>query len=209
VRYEDVPSARSFPGRELPDAKPLVVNPFAGKPAEAVYDEGLYVGYRFYDSFGVAPAYEFGYGLSYADFTFGALRISAPSLADEVKVSVTVTNSGKVPCRAVPQLYVGAPAGRLERPRSELKAFAKTRLLKPGEAQEVTFTLKPADLAAFDPSSSSWVVEAGTYDLRLGASSRDIKGEAKLQVPSERVVARAHRALAPQAAIEEMRPPRR
>ncbi len=209
VRYEDVSSAKNFPGRELPGAKPLVENPFAGKPAEVVYEEGLYVGYRYHDTFDVAPAYEFGYGLTYSDFTFGPPRLSAPSLAEEVKVSVAVTNAGQVPCRAVPQLYVGAPAGKLDRPRSELKAFAKTRLLPPGETEEVTFTLRPSDLAAFDPARSSWVVEPGAYELRVGASSRDIKGTARLDVPSERVVAKAHRALAPQAPIRELRPSKR
>jgi beta-glucosidase len=209
VRYEDVASSRNFPGREIPGAQPLVESPFAGKPAEVVYEEGLYVGYRHHDTFGVAPAYEFGFGLSYAEFTYGSLRLSADQLADEVKVTVTVTNAGTVPCRAVPQLYVGAPAGRLDRPRIELKAFAKTRLLKPGEAQEVTFTLRPADLAAFDPAASAWVVPAGAYELRLGASSRDIKGTVRLHVPGDRVVSRAHQALAPKVAIEEPRPPKR
>lgn len=206
VRYPDVPSARSFPGRQLPEEKRLLTHPFAGNPAEVVYEEGLYVGYRYYDALGVAPAYEFGYGLSYTDFTYGPPRLSAPTLADQVTVSVTVTNAGKAPCRAVAQLYAGAPVGRLDRPRNELKAFAKTRLLKPGEAQEVTFTLKPADLAGFVPATSSWVVDAGTYDLRVGASSRDVKGTVRLEVPRERVIARAHRALAPQAAIQQLRP---
>ena len=209
VRYDDAASSRNFPGRELPEEKRLLHNPFGGKPAEVVYEEGIYVGYRYHDTFDVKPAYEFGYGLSYTDFTYGAPKLSAPTLEDVVKVSVTVTNVGKTPCRAVPQLYVGAPAGRLDRPRNELKAFAKTRLLQPGEAQEVTFALKPADLAAFDPALSSWVLEAGTYELRLGTSSRDIKGTAPLAVPRERLVAKAHRALAPQVAIRELRPPQR
>jgi beta-glucosidase len=210
VRYEDVASSRNFPGRELPEAKALLpASPFAGKPAEVVYEEGLYVGYRHHDAFGVAPAYEFGYGLSYADFTYGAPRASASSLADEVTVSFTVTNAGQVPCRAVPQLYLGAPAGRLDRPRSELKAFAKTKLLGPGESEEVALRLTPADLAVFDPATSSWVVPAGKYELRVGASSRDIKGSVPLEVASERVVSKAHRALAPQVTIKELRPAER
>jgi beta-glucosidase len=209
MRYEDVPSARTFPGHEVAGRKPLIDNPFAGAPSEVVYQEGIYVGYRYYDTFGVAPAYPFGFGLSYTDFTFGDMALSAPRLEGEVRATFTVTNAGKDPCRAVPQLYVAAPAGGLPRPAIELKAFTKTRLLKSGETQEVSFTIRPADLASYDPASSSWVVPAGTYELRLGASSRDIKRTARLEVPRDVVVEKAHAVLRPQAAIEEMRPPRR
>jgi beta-glucosidase len=208
VRYEDVSSAKNFPGRVLPEAKPLIQSLMAGVPAEVVYEEGLYVGYRYHDTFGVPPAYEFGYGLSYTTFAFGDLTLSAPRLDRDVTVATTVTNTGKTACRAVPQLYVGAPGAR-PRPASELKAFTKTRLLEPGESQAVSFTIRAADLATFDPSSSSWVVDAGAYELRLGASSRDIKKTARLEVPQAVVVQKAHRVLAPQVAIEEIQPPRR
>ena len=166
-------------------------SPFARQAGrKVVYEEGLYVGYRHITTtFGVAPAYEFGYGLSYADFTYGPPRTSVTTLADEVKVSVTVTNAGKVPCRTVPQLYAGAPRGKLERPRSELKAFAKTRLLQPGESEEVTFTLGPSDFAAFDPAKSGWVAEAGTYTVKLGASSEDIRQTATFTKAQEEKVA--------------------
>jgi beta-glucosidase len=207
MRYEDVPSARNFPGREWRGQKPLIDSPIAGSPAEVVYEEGLYVGYRYHDTFDVKPAFEFGFGLSYTDFTFGELALSSPRLeGSDVKATVTVTNAGREPCRAVAQLYVGAPAGRLERPRNELKAFTKTRLLKPGESQAVSLTLGAADLASFDPARSAWVIQPGTYELRVGASSRDIKRTARLEVAREVVVQQAHRALAPQVAIEELHP---
>jgi beta-glucosidase len=206
MRYEDVPSARNFPGREWKGQAPLIPSPIAGSPAEVAYEEGLFVGYRYHDTFDVAPAYPFGHGLSYTEFTFGAPAVSAPRLEGEVKVSTIVKNVGSEACRAVPQLYVAAPAGRLDRPRQELKAFAKTGLLKPGESQGVTFTLGARDLAVFDPARSAWIVEPGTYELRLGASSRDVKGTARIEVAKEIVVEKAHRALAPKAPIQELRP---
>jgi beta-glucosidase len=208
LRYEDVPSARNFPGREWKGQKPLVDSPLAGSPAEVVYEEGLYVGYRYHDTFDVKPAYEFGFGLSYSDFTYGALAPSAARLDGPVTLTARVTNAGQAPCRAVAQLYVGAPAGRLDHPRNELKAFAKTRLLGPGESQDVTFTLSAADLASFDTARSAWVVEPGAYELRLGASSRDVKSTARLTVPKEIVVQEAHSVLAPRVPIRELSPKR-
>lgn len=208
MRYEDVPSGKNFPGRVIPDAKPLVDSPFAGQPSEVVYEEGPYVGYRFHDAFGVAPAYEFGFGLSYASFTFGELKRTAPARNGDVTVTTTVTNAGQVACRAVPQLYVVPPSGS-RGPLQELKAFTKTRLLEPGASQEVSFTVRLADLASFDVASSAWTVAPGRYELRLGASSRDIKGAVPLDVPKAVRVATAHRALAPKAPVKEIAPPKR
>jgi beta-glucosidase len=206
TRYEDVASAKNFPGRVIPGAKPLVDSPFAGVPARVVYEEGLFVGYRHHDSFAVAPAYEFGFGLSYATFEFGEMAVGAPDAKGDRIVTTTITNTGRTACRAVPQLYVAPPAGARVRPAQELKAFAKTKLLEPGESQPVSLLLRPADLASFDPATSSWVADAGSYELRLGASSRDIKRTASVRLPRAVVVQKAHRALAPRAPIEEIRP---
>lgn len=206
VRYEDVPSAKTFPGRLLEGRKPLTSSPFAGKPAEAVYEEGIYVGYRYYDAFGVRPAYEFGYGLSYTNFSYGDLKLSSRQFDGKLAATVTVTNAGRVAGREVVQLYVGAPAGRLDKPKGELRAFAKTRLLRPGQSQTVTFSLGAADLASFDPAGSSWVAEAGTYAVRVGASSRDIRRSADFEVRKEILVEKANRALAPRVAIREIKP---
>jgi beta-glucosidase len=206
ARYEDVPSAKTFPGRELPGRKPLLSGPFAGKPAEAVYEEGVFVGYRYYDAFGVRPAYEFGYGLSYTSFAYGDLKLSSNRFGGKTAAAVTVTNAGKVAGREVVQLYVGAPAGRLDKPTGELRAFAKTDLLGPGQSQTITFNLDATDLASFDPADSSWVAEAGTYTVKVGASSRDIRRSASFEVRKEIVAAKANRALAPRVAIREIKP---
>lgn len=148
ISYNDVPSSKTFPGKELPGAKPLLVNAFAGKPAEALYDEGIYVGYRYYNTFGVKPAYDFGYGMSYTTFSFGPVKLSNSKFEDKVTASVTVTNTGKVAGKEVVQLYVSAPKQKLKKPESELRAFAKTKLLKPGESQVVSFTLVSKDLGS-------------------------------------------------------------
>jgi beta-glucosidase len=200
VSYSDVPSAKTFPGKELPGAKPMIVNLFAGKPAEALYDEGIYVVYRYYNTFGVKPAYDFGYGMSYTNFSFGPVKLSTNKFEDKVTASVTVTNTGKVAGKEVVQLYVHAPKQKLKKPESELRAFAKTKLLQPGESQVVSFTLVAKDLASFDPASSSWLAESGSYVIRIGGST------AKMDLQQDVVVEKSRRLLAPRLEIKELEP---
>lgn len=208
AKYEDVPSARIFPGRVLEGRAPLIKFPLAGKPAEAVYEEGIYVGYRYYDTFGVKPAYAFGHGLSYTGFDYGDLKLSSRQFGGKLTATITVTNTGKVSGREVVQLYVGAPSGRLDKPKCELRAFAKTRLLRPGQTQTLTFELGAADLASFDPESSSWVADAGTYTVMIGASSADIRRSGAFEVAKEIVVSKTNKALVPRVTIREIRPGR-
>ena len=180
VSYADVPSAKTFPGRELVGKPPLVRGPFAGKPSEAVYDESIYVGYRHYNTLGVKPAYEFGYGLSYTSFDYGDVGLS--SNGARYDISVTVKNTGRMPGREVVQLYVSAPQQKLKKPESELRSFAKTRILQPGESQTLTFSINTKDLASYDPACSCWVVEKGTYIAKVGASSLDVRGSAPFKL---------------------------
>lgn len=208
MSYADVPSAKTFPGRELVGALPLLTGPFAGKPAEAIYDEGIYVGYRYYDTFGIKTAYEFGYGLSYTTFSYGKLKLSTNKVESPMNVSVTVKNSGSVLGKEVVELYVKAPARKLKKPVSELRAFAKTKLLKPGESQTVTFTLTTKDLASFDPSSSSWIAEAGTYTFNIGASSTNIQASMTMKLSKDIVVERSQKLLTPKQELKELEPPR-
>jgi len=203
VSYADIPYGADFLGKLLTGTKGG--NSFMGAPSENTYSEGIYVGYRYYNTFKKQPAYEFGYGLGYSTFGYGALKLSAASFNGSLTASLAVTNTGKVAGKEVVQLYLSAPAGQLDKPASELKAFAKTKLLAPGESQTLTFTLKPADLASFNTASSSWVADAGTYTVQAGASSLNIKQRATFQLPAALVVEKSRPLLAPQAPVNEMK----
>ena len=137
------------------------------------HDEDIYVGYRYFDTFGKDVAYPFGFGLSYTTFAYS--KPSVKVKGDAISVSVNVKNVGDVSGKEVVQLYVTAPSGVLEKPAQEMKAFAKTRELKPGESQTLTMELQRRDLASYDESHSQWLTEAGNYTFRIGASSRDIR----------------------------------
>ena len=136
------------------------------------HEEDIYVGYRYFDTFNREVAYPFGFGLSYTTFEFSKPVVK--SRGNQVDISVTVKNTGSVSGKEVAQVYVTAPKGRLEKPAQELKAFAKTRELKPGESQTLTMTLLLRDLSSFDEANSQWLTEAGTYTFRIGSSSRDL-----------------------------------
>ena len=208
VAYQDVPYASNFPGKELASAAPGG-NPMMGRASENTYEEGIYVGYRYYNTFKVKPAYEFGYGLSYTTFAFGPLKLSATTLTDKITATLSVTNNGSVAGKEVVQLYLGAPTGKLDKPESELKAFAKTNLLQPGQSQTLTFTLTAADLASFDTATSAWVADAGTYQLKAGNSSLNTKQTASFKVAQEVVVKKSRKLLAPQEKVEEMKSARK
>jgi beta-glucosidase len=116
-----------------------------------------------------------------------------------------VKNAGKVAGKEVVQLYISAPARKQDKPAAELKAFAKTRLLNPGESQTLRFVLKPRQLASFDTASSSWIAEAGKYDLKIGASSGDIRQSASFALDSDLIVKKENVALVPKVKINELR----
>src|SRR6185312_9684992 len=205
AKYEDVPSAKNFPGKEFPEK--ATTGSFGMKQiaAEVVYREGIYVGYRFYNSFGVKPAYDFGYGLSYTGFSYSNLTLSASSFTGTLVASVTVTNTGQVAGKDVVELYLSAPAQKMDKPAEELKAFGKTALLQPGKSQTLSFTLRAADLASFDTRSTSWIAEHGTYTVKIGASSEDISQSASFTLPGDIVVEKDHEVLSPQVPIRELK----
>ncbi len=216
VKYADVPSAENFPGAVLDEGK---AESEAGdqdglsafkrpKPSRIVYEEGIYVGYRYYETFGVAPAYEFGYGLSYTSFEYSGLSLSSNKFSGSVTAAVKVRNSGNTAGREVVQLYLSAPAGKLDKPSMELKGFAKTRLLQPGESQVLEFKISSRDLASFDPAASSWIAEAGKYEVRIGASSKDIRQTASFELERGQAVKKESAALVPKRSIDEIKPPR-
>jgi beta-glucosidase len=211
ISYNNVPSAKNFPGIELPDpaAKEIPEDqPFSSfmrrVPAEVVYEEDIYVGYRYYNTFNVPVAYEFGYGLSYTNFEYSRLQVSSAEFNDQVTVTVTITNTGKVAGREVVQIYLTAPAVKLEKPSEELVAFGKTVLLNPGESQALNFIITTNDLASFDEASSSWIAEAGTYEIKAGASSSDIRLMKSFELKNEIVVKKETKALVPEKEIKRL-----
>ncbi|MGI4740858.1 MAG: glycoside hydrolase family 3 C-terminal domain-containing protein [Janthinobacterium lividum] len=204
MAYNDVPYGANFPGKAL--ASTGTDNTLMGRPSENTYEEGIYVGYRYYNTFKVKPAYEFGYGLSYSTFTYGPLTV-VRSPANEITARLTVTNSGRVAGKEVVQLYVHAPAGQLAKPESELKAFAKTNLLQPGQSQALTFKLTAADLASYNTAAEAWITDAGTYIVRASASVLNTKQTASFTILKEIVVQKSRPLLVPQAPIAELKAP--
>jgi len=204
--YNDESSAKTFPGKEFPEKATSGMFGMKQIPAEVTYDEGIYVGYRYFNSFSVKPAYEFGYGLSYTNFGYSPVKLNASEFDGKLTATVTITNQGKVAGKEVVQLYVSAPQGKLDKPSEELKGFAKTGLLQPGKSETITFILNPEDLASFDTNTSSWIAEAGKYNVSIGASSLDIKSTASFSVAKELVVQKVHKVLVPQATVNELKP---
>jgi len=194
AKYADVPSAKNFPGTP------------ADKPEQVMYEEGIYVGYRYYDSFKVRPQYEFGYGLSYTNFYMSDLKLNTSKFKDHITATVSVKNTGNVAGKQVVQIYVSAPAKTIDKPEQELRAFGKTKLLQPGETQTLTFTITVADLASYHTDSSEWITDAGQYILKAAASSRDIKQTALFNIANPIVVEKDHPSFVPPVAISELKP---
>lgn len=171
-----------------------------------VYEEGVYVGYRYFDTFGIPVSYPFGYGLSYTSFDYSDAKISRDG--DRFTVSVKITNIGKYSGKESVQLYVSAPKGRLDKPVKELRAFAKTGLLAPGASETVSMTVSKEDLASFNGAKSAWETDRGTYTFHVAASVSDVKASLTGQVdkPWSKTV---RNVLKPQVAIDELKAPKR
>ena len=161
------------------------------------HEEDIYVGYRYFDTFSRPVAYPFGFGLSYTTFQFAKPVVKVSG--NTVTVSVTIKNTGAVNGKEVAQVYVTAPHGKMEKPIHELKAFAKTRDLKPGESQTLTMQIAVRDLASFDEAHSQWLTEAGQYTFHIGSSSRDLPLSATLKLAE--YTEQVHNVMAPQQAL--------
>ena len=205
MAYNDVPSSKNFPGKEFPAPAGQPENPFMGKPAEVSYEEGIYVGYRYFTTFNVKPSYEFGYGLSYTNFSYDNFKLSAGTFENQLTVSVRVTNRGKVAGKEAVQLYITSPTGKSGKPAIELKHFGKTRMLKQGESQTLTFKISPDDLASFDSARSEDVVDPGEYQVKVGASVSDIRLKGSFSVPKEIVVEELSKSLIPASPVNELK----
>ena len=158
------------------------------------YAEGIWVGYRHFTTKGVEVSYPFGFGLSYSYFVYSKPVVKAT--ANGFEASVTVTNQGKVAGKEVVEVYVHAPEGGLEKPERELKAFAKTKLLAPGESQTVTVKVDNYSIASFNEAKSAWEAPAGNYQVMFGASVSDIRAEAPYKMKKAQSWA-VHNVLAP------------
>lgn len=146
------------------------------------YRESIFVGYRYYTTYGHEVMYPFGYGLSYTTFEYSDLKAPAVFINGEMKVSVKVTNTGNVPGRESVQLYVGNPKCKYLRAAKELKGFAKTKLLAPGESEVLEMSLNERSFSVFDVETDDFIVPEGSYKVMIGASVEDIKLEADVEV---------------------------
>ena len=145
------------------------------------YEEDIYVGYRYFDSFGKAVAYPFGFGLSYTTFSYTNMSVSEANGVYTVKVDVK--NTGNKAGRNVVELFVAAPnSKKMNKPEKELRNYAKTRLLQPGQTETVTMTVKAEDLASFNEKASAWKTDAGRYDFLICSSASDVEAKASANV---------------------------
>lgn len=196
VNYFDNPSSYNFPySAELKSRR-------EGKDYDYTeYDEGIYVGYRYFTTAGKEVSYPFGYGLSYTAFEYSHPQVKAG--ADGFTASITVKNTGSCQGKEVVEVYVSAPLGGLDKPVMELKAFAKTKELKPGESQTLTFDVDNYSLASFRADESSWESVAGDYTVIFASSSEDVRAKANYRL-KKTLSWKVHNVLAPEYPIDEI-----
>lgn len=212
VHYMDAASSANFPWD--PAVVKLAGGGFMGRPDDGrdpvanvdytTYEEDIFVGYRYFDSFRKEVSYPFGYGLSYTTFEYDNPMIR--ETPDEVIVSIDVINSGTIPGKEAVQLYVTAPQNpSLPKPAKELKAFGKTSELKAGEKQTLTLKVAKSDLASYDNEQCAWVVDPGRYDMLVAASSRDVRQTLPLTL-TEPIIRKTNKVLQLQAPITIVQP---
>lgn len=173
ANYEDYPSSDTFSAND-------------NDIDQEDYTEGIYVGYRYFDTFNVTPSYEFGYGLSYTDFDIEVDSVEADE--NTVSVQVTVTNTGEqYSGKEVVEIYFSAPDGTLEKPYQELAAYGKTRELAPGESQNMTITYRTTEMSSYSEEKAAYIMEAGDYVIRVGNSSRNTKAVSVIRLDEEAI----------------------
>ena len=188
--YEDYPSSATFSHRD-------------GNLDDEYYSDGIYVGYRYFDTFGVMPLYCFGCGKSYTEFEMKTINVTADE--KQVQVEVEVTNIGdKYPGKEVVQVYYSAPDGIMEKPTQELAGFAKTKLLAPGEKDVVTITFATTDMASFDAYDAAWIMEEGEYTIRVGNSSRNTEAVAVIDLDEQVTTLQLKRLMRDTIAVREL-----
>ena len=187
VKVQDHASDQNFPQ----DGEPMQISDmlFGEETPEedwirnrdfTVYEEGIYVGYRHFDKAELQVAYPFGYGLSYTTFEYGDSDVSVKG--DTISFSIKVKNKGQVAGKEVAQVYVSKIDSEIDRPRQELKAFAKTELLEPGDSQQLNFQVLASDFSYWNEETSGWELEPGGYEIKIGSSSRDIRSVERIEL---------------------------
>jgi beta-glucosidase-like glycosyl hydrolase len=188
--YEDYPNSKTYGATN-------------GNLDDEFYNEGIYVGYRYFDTFGVAPAYPFGFGLSYTAFSVETKAVGLA--ANRITVSAQVTNMGSTYSgKEVVQIYYSAPAGKLEKPYQELAAYAKTKELAPGESQTLQLSFSVEDMASYSEADAAYLLEAGIYYIRVGTHSRATHVVAALQLKTNLVTQCLSNHLQPHEPVKEL-----
>lgn len=189
-KYEDIPFADEY-------------SYLNGDLDNEQYKEGIYVGYRYFDTFGVEPLYAFGYGLSYTDFSITGHQVTIDG--DHAEVQVTVTNTGSVAGKETVQVYVSCPQGKLDKPYQQLAGYGKTKSLAPGASEQLKIRLNLSYLASYDESAASFVLDAGGYIVRAGNSSRNTTAVAVLDVGSRITVSKHENISRQQTTFDELK----
>ena len=213
--FADLITGKSVPSAKTVDTWPKDYKdiPFAmdysylnGDLDEEYYREGIYVGYRYFDSYDVEPRYPFGYGLSYT--TFSIEKENVELVGTKVMVRANVTNTGSTYSgKEVAQLYASCPQTGMAKEYQRLAAFAKTGVIAPGGTETIVLSFDMKDLASYREADAAWVLEAGDYILRLGASSRDTEAVAALVLDGEAVVEQCTNVSRTVLEVREMDPP--
>ena len=193
-QYADYPASGTFSAND-------------GDILQEDYTEDIFVGYRYFDTFGIEPLYPFGFGLSYTTFSCAVKEAAADW--ETVRLAIQVTNTGSVAGREVVQVYVSAPEGRLTKPYQELKGYAKTGLLQPGQTENVQILVPTESLSSFDESSCTYVCEPGEYVFRIGRSSRDTQAAVTLRLDREAALRRVFDVLRPDRPLNVLKAPAR
>ena len=207
VSYLDIPSSANFPYNYKNVQRGEWDFLWGGPQRQSKnvdyteYAEGIYVGYRYFQTAGAPVSYPFGYGKSYTTFEYSKPVVKAT--AEGFTATVTVKNTGSVAGKEAVQLYVAAPAGGLEKPAYELKGFAKTKELAPGETQTLTINVDKYTLASFNEATSAWETAAGTYKVMFGANAADIRATADYKLKKSESW-KANNVLAPAQPIKEL-----
>lgn len=189
-KYSDYPASESFRDNTCNDK---------------FYKEGIYVGYRYFDSFGIEPAYPFGYGKSYTNFSWKVCGFEVNE--KEIRLTAEVTNTGNIYSgKEVLQVYTSSPAGVLDKPKQELRGFCKTRLLAPGESQLMDISWETKNMASYDEKEASYILEMGRYVIRLGNSSRNTKPVAVIELDKPVVTQRLKNRLVSHQNLKELKP---